>query len=77
MTQGTHQPAVAVVGGGITGVAAAHRLLSEPGSPRVVVYETRVRAGGKIRSAHLGGCDIELGPDRFCRPELAAPTVVR
>lgn len=65
MTRGTHQPAVAVVGGGITGLVAAHRLLSDPQPPRVVVYESASELGGKIRSAHLGGCDIELGPDGF------------
>lgn len=66
---------VAVVGGGITGLAAAHRLLSPeppgvgPGStgttPRVIVLEADDGLGGKIRTDTIGGRPVEAGPDAF------------
>lgn len=66
---------VAVVGGGITGLATAHRLLApgppeaEAGAavvrPRVVVVEADDRLGGKIRTETMGGRPVEAGPDAF------------
>ncbi|MBO0713279.1 MAG: protoporphyrinogen oxidase, partial [Acidimicrobiales bacterium] len=66
---------VAVVGGGITGLSAAHRLLSAgpagagPGPiaspPRVIVVEADDRLGGKIRTEAIGGRPVEAGPDAF------------
>jgi protoporphyrinogen/coproporphyrinogen III oxidase len=60
------QPApVVVVGGGISGLAAAHRLLSlAPGTPLILV-EGDSRLGGKIATERAGGFLIESGPDSF------------
>jgi oxygen-dependent protoporphyrinogen oxidase len=59
---------VAVVGGGITGLAAAHALL-QPGdgaASSVTVYEGQDRLGGKIRTTPFAGIDaVDEGPDAF------------
>lgn len=60
---------VAVVGGGIAGLAAAWELSGA--GVRTVVLEASSRFGGKITGAELGGRYVELGPDAFVarRPE--------
>ncbi len=58
---------IVVVGGGITGLAAAHRLVELAGAdaapPSVVVLEADGRAGGQIRTERHGGFLFEGGPD--------------
>lgn len=56
---------VAVVGGGITGLAAALRLRARLGAERVILIEGDVRLGGKIRTERTDGFVIEAGPDSF------------
>lgn len=46
---------VVVVGGGITGLATAHALLTGPDAPRVTVLEADNRVGGKIRTSPFAG----------------------
>ena len=70
------RPRVAVIGGGISGLAAAHRLL-EHGSPRhgppeVVLLEASERTGGIIRTARRDGFLLEGGPDSFISEKPAA-----
>jgi len=80
---------VVVVGGGIAGLATAYRLLSAQHGFDVVVLEAGDAPGGKIRSAVVGGVELEAGPDSIlsrkpwavdlCRElglgdELVAPT---
>ena len=57
---------VVVVGGGIAGLSAAHRLTESkrPGL-EVTLLEGADRFGGTIRTIKLGGCLVELGPDSF------------
>jgi protoporphyrinogen/coproporphyrinogen III oxidase len=60
---------VVVLGGGITGLAAAHRLLqvhaeATPGL-RVTLVEADDHLGGKIVTERLDGFVIEGGPDSF------------
>lgn len=63
---------VAVVGGGISGLAAAHRLrcLLGPGA-RITVVEQADRLGGKLRTAEVGGRRYDVGAEAFLhrRPE--------
>src|SRR5439155_17397902 len=62
----TSRPArVAVVGGGVSGLTAALRLLAEGRPIEVVVFETEDRAGGKIRSVEVGGLRLPAGADSF------------
>jgi protoporphyrinogen/coproporphyrinogen III oxidase len=54
-----------VVGGGITGLAAAFYALQASPTSRVVVLEAGPQAGGKVSSVRLCGREIDAGPDAF------------
>lgn len=56
---------VAVIGGGITGLAAAQRLVSFSANVEVVIFEGSHRLGGIIRTEVADGFLMELGPDSF------------
>ncbi len=56
---------VAVIGGGISGLAAAHRLLANDPTLDVVLFEREERLGGKIMTERRDGYVIEAGPDSF------------
>lgn len=60
---------VVVIGGGIAGLAAAHRLLAE--GLRVTLLEAGPRLGGKLRSGELAGLGVDLGAESVLarRPE--------
>jgi oxygen-dependent protoporphyrinogen oxidase len=66
---------VVVVGGGISGLAAAWELTGgtepRPDAPRVTVLEASDRLGGSLRSDDVGGRPVDMGPDGFLgrRPE--------
>jgi len=66
---GKGRPTVAVVGAGVTGLAAAWELAAHPPpgepAPRVVVLEAGARPGGKIVAAELGGGPVDGGADAF------------
>ena len=53
---------IAVIGGGIAGLAAAYRLMA---AHDVVVFEREPIAGGKIRSQRIGDFLFEWGPSGF------------
>src|SRR5260370_23801853 len=57
---------VAVTGGGIAGLSAAHALLRGGSDP--VVFEAAKRAGGKVGSCHEQGFLSEDGPHFLARP---------
>lgn len=62
-------PTVAVVGGGITGLAAAYRLVERAGrhnrSVHVRLLEAHPRLGGTIHTERRDGFLLEHGPDSF------------
>lgn len=72
---------IAVVGSGITGLAAAHYLREmgkERGLPlRITLIEADNRVGGKIRTLHRDGCVIERGPDSFLARKTPIITLSR
>jgi protoporphyrinogen/coproporphyrinogen III oxidase len=84
MTDPYRRLRVVVIGGGISGLAAAWELVAGPGpgdgrargpmpeGPEVVVLEASPRLGGRIRSGSVGGGVVDLGPDAFVarRPEV-------
>ncbi|GAU66992.1 putative protoporphyrinogen oxidase [Streptomyces sp. NBRC 110611] len=58
-----------VIGGGISGLAAAHRLLD--GGARVTLLEASSRLGGKLRAGEIAGVPVDLGAESMLarRPE--------
>ena len=58
---------VAVVGGGISGLAAAFRLMREDAEAEVILFEASDRLGGIIQSDRSQGVILEGGPDSFLR----------
>lgn len=60
------RPRVAVLGGGISGLATAALLRrSGPDAPDVVLVEAEGRLGGKVLTHRLDGRQVETGPDAF------------
>jgi oxygen-dependent protoporphyrinogen oxidase len=63
---------VAVVGGGISGLAAAYRLRTLLGpAAEIVLIEASRRLGGALRTVELGGLPLDVGAEAFLmrRPE--------
>src|SRR5260221_5296407 len=56
---------IVIVGGGIAGLAAAHRLARETRGAAVTLIESEARLGGKILTERVGGFVLEAGPDSF------------
>ncbi len=57
---------VAVVGGGIAGLAAALRLRDRaPAGTEITVYEQSGALGGKLRTGELAGGPVEFGAESF------------
>jgi protoporphyrinogen/coproporphyrinogen III oxidase len=68
-------PRIAVVGGGVSGLAAAHRLRTLLGwSATITVLEQRDRVGGVLRTVDLAGSPFDVGAEAFLarRPEVPA-----
>jgi len=66
---------IVIIGGGIAGLAAAHRLQEEIGhgaSLQCVVLEAADKFGGKIATERFDGFVIERGPDSFISQKPAA-----
>ncbi|HEV8187995.1 MAG TPA: protoporphyrinogen oxidase [Pyrinomonadaceae bacterium] len=65
---------IVVVGGGITGLAAAHRVHELNPSIKVTLVEASGRLGGTIQTEHRDGFLLERGPDSFIseKPEALA-----
>ena len=69
---------VAVVGGGMTGLAACLRLLSSDANVQILLYEASDRLGGRvqtIREPHLG-ITVEAGPDSMLARKPAAMRLI-
>jgi oxygen-dependent protoporphyrinogen oxidase len=54
-----------IVGGGIAGLAAAHRLQRLAPSTPLTLFESERRLGGKILTESSAGFVVEAGPDSF------------
>ncbi|KAL3630373.1 putative polyamine oxidase 4 [Castilleja foliolosa] len=57
--QNNDLPSVIVVGGGISGIAAAHML--QNASFKVILLESRDRIGGRIHTDYTFGCAVDMG----------------
>ncbi|GAA3123017.1 oxygen-dependent protoporphyrinogen oxidase [Kribbella aluminosa] len=62
---------VVVVGGGISGLAAAHALATGPNPPQVTILEGSPRLGGKLAGDQIEGVPVDLGAESVLarRPE--------
>ncbi|MFF4840100.1 protoporphyrinogen oxidase [Streptomyces collinus] len=71
-TRGTGSRHVVVVGAGVAGLAAAHRLLAS--GARVTVLEASGRVGGKLLPGEIAGVRVDLGAESMLarRPEAVA-----
>ncbi|TNH28491.1 protoporphyrinogen oxidase [Micromonospora orduensis] len=57
---------VAIIGGGITGLAAAVRIRDQaPPDTDIIVYEQSGALGGKLRTGELTGATVERGAEAF------------
>ncbi|MFC8954021.1 protoporphyrinogen oxidase [Streptomyces sp. NPDC057101] len=72
MNADTTGPHVVVAGGGITGLAAAHRLALA--GHRVTLLEAGPRLGGKLLAGEIAGAPVDLGAESLLarRPEAVA-----
>jgi oxygen-dependent protoporphyrinogen oxidase len=72
---------VAVIGGGISGLAAAHRVIelanNRRASVRVELFESAPRLGGVIQTERIDDCIAELGADSFITNKPAAIELCR
>ncbi|MFG2193374.1 protoporphyrinogen oxidase [Streptomyces sp. NPDC048639] len=68
-TEQRADPHVVVIGGGIAGLAAAHRLTAS--GVRVTVLEASGRLGGKLHAGEIAGVPVDLGAESMLarRPE--------
>lgn len=68
---------IVVVGGGITGLAAALRLRERAGDAAdIVLIERSDRLGGKLRTAPFAGQQVETGAETFLTREHGAESAV-
>ncbi|MDA8196773.1 MAG: protoporphyrinogen oxidase [Actinomycetota bacterium] len=57
---------VAIIGGGLAGVATAAYLVEGGVSPsEIAIFERDARLGGKVETAFFGDRPVDLGPDAF------------
>ena len=64
-----------IVGGGVSGLSAAH-YLTRAGIP-VTLIEKEPRLGGVMQTDSIEGCTLELGPDSFLAAKPAAFDLIR
>jgi oxygen-dependent protoporphyrinogen oxidase len=67
-------PVIAVIGGGISGLAAARRVAELRPDAEVLVLEAADRVGGKLRREQVGGAWVDVGAEAMLarRPEGVA-----
>ena len=65
------RPHVAVIGGGIAGLAAAWELVRSADAPRVTVLEGSAHCGGKLAVGEIAGVSVDEGAEQVLlrRPE--------
>lgn len=72
---------VAIVGGGVTGLATAHALALDQRARelgvRCTLVEQEPRLGGKLLTERIGGCLVEAGPDSFLATKPWAANLCR
>ena len=56
---------IVIIGGGISGLAAAHRVTELNPEAQVTILEASSRLGGTLQTEHCDGFLLERGPDSF------------
>ncbi len=56
---------IAVIGGGISGLAAAHRFRELAPQSRITLFEAGPRLGGVVSTVHRNGFQVEQSADNF------------
>ncbi|QDT67489.1 Protoporphyrinogen oxidase [Planctomycetes bacterium MalM25] len=77
MPEHASRPRVAVIGGGISGLAAAHRLQQRLPEHEVHLFESADRLGGVIKTTEKDGFLIESAADNFITTTSAAIDLCR
>ncbi len=71
---------IAIIGGGISGLAAAFALEEQRRAGtevEYVLYESSPQFGGVPRTEHIDGCVVEAGPDSFVSEKPWAADLAR
>jgi protoporphyrinogen/coproporphyrinogen III oxidase len=70
---------IAIIGGGISGLAAAFALEEKrrSGALDYTLYESSPTLGGVLRTEHVDGCIVEAGPDSFITEKPWAANLCR
>ena len=71
---------LAIVGGGISGLAAAYELEQQRRAGaelEYALYESSPRLGGVLRTDYINGCVVEAGPDSFVTEKPWAADLAR
>ncbi len=71
------QVTVAVVGGGMAGLAAAHAVLGSDPSARLTVFEGSAEVGGKLRLGQVAGVTVDLGAESMLSRRTEATALSR
>ena len=72
MTTAPHSPRIAIIGGGISGLAAAHRLRELLPRCELSLFEASHRLGGVLETVERDGFLVERSADNFLTAPPAA-----
>lgn len=67
---------VAIIGGGLTGLATAYYLGQAQPNWQIDVYERESRFGGKIKTKRVDGYVVEVGPDSYLARKQAMTDLI-
>jgi len=71
------RPRLAIVGGGVTGLAAAYAAAKTDRDLAITVYESNESTGGRLRTSDVGGRMVDEGADAFLIRSPEALDLVR
>ena len=67
----------AIIGGGISGLAAAYFLQKKTKDIEIHLYDAEPEPGGVIKTEEVEGCIVEAGPDSFLTQKQSAADLCR
>jgi protoporphyrinogen/coproporphyrinogen III oxidase len=70
-------PRVVVIGGGVSGLSAAHHVLRLAPSASVLLFEERARVGGSLVTEHQDGFLLDGGPDSWVAAKPHATSLAK